>query len=442
MSVTTLKPRQKLQTESGVICEVNQLLGVGGQGEVHQVTIGNKAMALKWYAPDFAIPAQRQALKDLIKKGAPTPSFLWPMELVCSPNTPEFGYVMPLRDASYKSLMDLMKRRIKNPEPTFHTLATAGLHLANSYLQLHTAGLCYRDISFGNVFFHPGTGEVLICDNDNVTVNNNPTSQVLGTSHFMAPEIVRGEALPSAKTDLYSLAVLLFYMFMFHHPLEGKREADITVLDADAKAKLHGHEPLFIFDPQDRSNAPVPGYQDNPLIFWPIYPQFLRDLFIRSFTEGLRDPQYGRVRESEWRSAMVHLRNSIFYCSYCDIQNFYDINALKRAGGAPPLCWKCKKPVQLPFRMRVGDSVIMLNRDTKLYPHHIDTHRRWDFSQPVAEVTAHPVDRTRWGLKNLSQEKWVLVKPDGSMQDVEVGRNAALVVGNNIQFGTTEGQIR
>ena len=73
-------------------------------------------------------------------------------------------------------------------------------------------------------------GEALICDNDNVTIDNSPTSEVLGTSHFMAPEIVRGEALPSTKTDLFSLAVLLFYMFMFHHPLEGKREADIHVL--------------------------------------------------------------------------------------------------------------------------------------------------------------------------------------------------------------------
>ena len=30
----------------------------------------------------------------------------------------------------------------------------------------------------------------------------------------MAPEIVVGKAKPSRNTDLYSLAVLLFYMFM------------------------------------------------------------------------------------------------------------------------------------------------------------------------------------------------------------------------------------
>jgi hypothetical protein len=55
--------------------------------------------------------------------------------------------------------------------------------------------------------------------------------------------------------------------------------------------KLYGAEPVFIFDPNDHSNEPVPGLHDNALAFWPIYPQFLRDLFIQSFTAGIRDPE-------------------------------------------------------------------------------------------------------------------------------------------------------
>lgn len=118
-----------------------------------------------------------------------------------------------------------MKRRV---EPTFRALATAGFELADGFFQLHAKGLCYRDISFGNVFFHPETGRVAICDNDNVSVDGAGTSGVLGTPRFMAPEIVRGEAEPSTQTDLFSLSVLLFHIFMVHHPLEGKREAAIV----------------------------------------------------------------------------------------------------------------------------------------------------------------------------------------------------------------------
>jgi len=262
-----------------------------------------------------------------------------------------------------------------------------------------------------------------VCDNDNVTVNGTSGGGVLGTSRFMAPEIVRREAFPSAQTDRFSLAVLLFYIFMFHHPLEGKREADIHVFDQAAMAKIYGTDPLFIFDPHDQSNAPVKGYQDNALIFWKIYPQFLRDLFTRSFTDGLKYPENGRVLENEWRSAMVRLHDAIFYCAHCNAQNFYDIDTLRSNGGVPAPCWSCQERIVLPFRMRLESNIIMLNHDTKLYPHHIDRQKKWDFSQSIAQVNRHPTDPNRWGLKNTSGARWV-------------------VINVKINFGNAEGEIR
>lgn len=435
-----LKPKQAVQTETtGLPCTVEKFLGGGGQGEVYRAELGGQAVALKWYFPASATPEQRSALETLIKKGPPNEKFLWPMELTSAAGVPGFGYVMPLREPRYKGIVDLMKRRI---EPTFRALATAGLDLSHSYLQLHAEGLCYRDISFGNVFFDPDTGDVLICDNDNVTVDGEGKAGVLGTPRFMAPEVVRGEALPSTQTDLFSLAVLLFYMFMVHHPLEGRRELEIHCLDLPAMTKLYGTDPLFIFDPDDDSNRPVPGYQDNVLAFWPLYPQFLRDLFTKAFTGGIRDPQNGRVRESEWRAAMVRLRDSIVYCANCGAENFYDADALKGSGGKPSPCWACDKTIQLPPRIRIGNNVIMLNHDTQLFPHHVDDQRAYDFSQPIAAVTQHPKDPNVWGLKNLSGEKWVITAPDGTINDVEPGRNARLAVGIKVNFGKTEGEIR
>jgi serine/threonine protein kinase len=127
---------------------------------------------------------------------------------------------MPLRDYQYKGITDLMKRGI---EPTFRALATAGFELADNFFKLHSKGLCYRDISFGNVFFNPDNGRVLICDNDNVDIDQTgKQSGVLGTPRFMAPEIVRGEATPSTRTDLFSLAVLLFYIRLTLARLRGK----------------------------------------------------------------------------------------------------------------------------------------------------------------------------------------------------------------------------
>ena len=424
-------------------CVVEELLGAGGQGEVYRARLGGpqgEAVALKWYLPTAATAQQRAALAELVKIGPPTARFLWPQELVVAADTPGFGYVMPLRAPRFKGIVDLMKRRI---EPSFRALATAGLELSDSYLQLHAKGLCYRDISFGNVFFDPDSGEVLICDNDNVGVDLGDAAArpgVLGTPRFMAPEVVRGEALPSTQTDLFSLAVLLFYMLVVHHPLEGKRESDIRCLDLPAMTRLYGSDPLFIFDPADESNRPVPSCHDNAVAFWPLYPTFLRALFTRAFTDGIRDPLHGRVRESEWRAAMVRLRDSIVYCHACAAESFYDADTM-RATGYGPTCWACGVEVQLPARIRVGRSVVMLNHDGALFPHHLDDARRYDFSRVAAAVTRHPAQPQVWGLKNLSDEKWVVVGT-GTITEVPPGRSVALAMGTRIHFGRVEGEIR
>jgi len=436
-----LQDGQSVQTAtSKMTCTVEAFLGGGGQGEVYRASLDGQKVALKWYFPTQATTEQRAALEVLVKKGPPTDRFLWPMELCDAPDVTGFGYVMPLRPPRYKSIVDLMKRRV---EPSFRALATAGLQLADSFLDLHAMGLCYRDISFGNVFFDPGSGEVLICDNDNVAVDGQGEAGVLGTPRFMAPEIVRGEALPSSRTDLFSLSVLLFYMLMVHHPLEGRRETEIKCLDLPAMNRLYGTDPLFIFDPNDDSNRPVPGVHENALAFWPLYPQFVRDLFTEAFTDGLRDPENGRVRESEWRAAMVHLSDSIYYCANCGMEAFYDIHALRAAGGGLGECWSCGHQLVLPPRIRIGDAVVMLNFDTRLYPHHVDASRLYDFSTPVAEITQHPTKPQIWGLRNLSQEKWTVTTNEGqSFSDVPPGRSVTLTVGTRINFGKSEGEIR
>jgi eukaryotic-like serine/threonine-protein kinase len=434
-----LKPQQTVQTETtGLSCTVGHFLGGGGQGEVYRADLGGQAVALKWYFPASATREQRSILETLIEKGSPDEKFLWPLELASAQGVPGFGYVMPLRESRYKGIVGLMKRRI---EPTFRALTTAGLDLSHSYLQLHAKGLCYRDISFGNIFLDPDTGEILICDNDNVTVDGKDIGGVLGTPRFMAPEVVRGDVPPSTQTDLFSLAILIFYMFMMHHPLEGQKELEIKCFDLPAMTKLYGTKPVFIFDPDDDSNRPVRTHHDNALEFWPIYPQFLRNLFTKAFTDGIRDPQNGRVRESEWRAAMVRLRDSIVYCANCGAENFYDIDALKASGGQPGSCWACGSEIRLPPRIRLGRKVVMLNHDTRLFPHHVG-EGMYDFSQPIAGVTQHPKDPSIWGLKNLSGEKWVITTADGSMRDVDPGRNVRLAADTTINFGMMKGAIR
>jgi len=120
----------------------------------------------------------------------------------------------------------------------------------------------------------------------------------------------------------------------------------------------------------------------------------------------------------------------------------FDDDALKASGGKPGSCWACRNGLRFPPRIRIEKHIVMLNHDTQLFPHHIDAQKMYDFSQPIAEVTKHPKEPSIWGIKNLSDEKWVNTTANGTIKDVEPGRNVTLAVGTKINFGKTEGEIR
>ena len=433
----TIKNGDQLLSSSGVSYAVKGFIGAGGQGEVYRVSSQGKDWALKWYHKDQATNEQKAAIDTLISKRQPSETFLWPLELVTLPGREGFGYIMPLREGRFKSIIDLMKGRA---DPTFSALTLAGFELVDSFKELHAAGLCYKDISFGNVFFEPRTGEIQICDNDNVCIDKQSTiAGVSGTPRFMAPEIVRGEAKPSQNTDLFSLSVLLFYMFMISHPLEGKKETAIHALDAPAMKKLYGDEPLFIFDPNDAGNRPDPMVHTVVEKYWNVYPGYFKDLFVRSFTEGLNNPEHGRVRESEWRTALVRLRNSIVYCPQCGSEVFYDDDPAATQG-TQQTCWNCGKGVVAPPHLTIGDQTVMLNHDTQINQHHLDG-TSYDLKTVIAKVTQHPTNPDIWGLQNCTSYQWTGIKPDGSRVGVDPGRTIAWSKGLIIDFGQAKGEI-
>lgn len=434
------KVNQTIQLDNGKTCIVKEFLGSGGQGEVYHVEYQGQSLALKWYLPGQATKQQQLALYDLQALGTPSASFLFPLYLATADKSAGFGYVMAIRPSNYKNISDLMKRRI---EPSFRQLLIATIQLADSFQLLHAKGLFYRDISFGNFFIDPNTGDILICDNDNVTVNGSQNMGVLGTPRFMSPEIVRRDNNPNSDSDLFSLAVLLFYMLMLHHPLEGKNEAEIKCFDLPAMNKLYGFEPLFIFDPNNKSNRPVAGYQDNALIYWAIYPKFLRDLFTKSFTAGLTDV-HSRISASEWRRQLLRLKDTIVDCG-CSAENFYDEDELKTNGHLKS-CWSCQKTLVLPPRIRIKQSTgqeftVILNNKAELYPYHLYPARTNDITPAVAQVVQHPTNPNIWGLKNLTVDVWTFTD-NGVLKTVEQGKSVTLATGITINFGQAQAEIR
>ena len=401
-----LKTGTILTSEAGEVYTVKQLLGSGGQGEVYSVEAKGISYALKWYFPKSATKNQKDILDNLIIKGKPDESFLWPQDLIFEKEGKPFGYIMPLRPKNYKGIIDMMKRKA---EPSFSCLCKAAFNLTKGYRALHNMGYCYRDISFGNVFFDPDTGDVLICDNDNVSYNSAP-SGIYGTPRFMAPEIVNGKAKPSTNTDLFSLAVLLFYMFMLNHPLEGKLEAEIKCMDYLAMNRLYGEHPVFIFDPKDMSSCPV---------FYFLY------------------QANKRVTEAEWLDVLANLISGIEICPNCQAEVFYDMDKVNK--NTAHICWSCQKTVKMPHILVSGKSVVLLQKGNKLYKHHITGNR--DMSEEVGEVVENPKNPDLLGIKNKTQDNWTYIRADGTQIPVAHERSAAIVEGAKINFGQLTGEF-
>jgi len=418
--------------------KVLEEIGSGGQGNVYLVESEGMKYALKWYNKTSSTVEQYRGIELLVDKGAPSEKFIWPLAIVEGESKDNFGYVMPLIDTKrYTKLTHYFGGEIKVKR--YEYLIDACIKIAHGYNELHLSGLCYRDISFGNLFVDFSTGDILICDNDNVTIDNlTGTDQIWGTQGFMAPEVVRGEQAPSTQTDLFSLSVVLFRMLHLQHPLQGKREYEIEIVDYDALVDLYGKNPVFIYDPIDETNRPVKGKKDIADGYWQIMPSFIKERFTEAFTVGLNDPNH-RVRESIWIRDLLMLKASLMYCYQCGAQLFYDRHRLNRQDNCP----HCNTKVSvLPPRLRINDRIVMLNHDTVLSAAEVDDTRLMEYEAPYMKVEIHPRHPEIWGIKNLSDDVWRYTTKDGTEKEVVKDGVIPMREGQEIVFGRFEGQIR
>jgi DNA-binding helix-hairpin-helix protein with protein kinase domain len=425
----TLAVGTRLHAElSGTTVTVVQKIGEGTQGEVYLVESPQGRQALKWYKPEQATPDQRTAISYLVRTGPPFGAagkrFIWPLDLVTADTAKQFGYLMAKIDTQKYAELGEVWAHLK-PVPGFVALCEISYELANSYRALHLSGHCYRDISAGNLMFDPKTGDVLICDNDNVGVNRQSRCQVWGTMEYMAPELVRGECDPSTETDLHALAVLLFYVWVWHHPFHGEMEYGYHCWDIPAKKQVYGISPVFIFDPDNPANR-LPADPDYALAGkrWALCPPSLRAMFTRAFTEGLSQPAR-RVTEGEWQNLFLSLKDSLVSCPHCRAENFSD------TGSSPLTCWHCHREIPpaptLVIRRPGGSVTLALSLGATLLSRHIlHPNGTDDGSRVIGRVVPHPSIPGAAGIRNLSKQDWSVGFPDGTTADVPPGKAVPL----------------
>lgn len=234
-------------------------------------------------------------------------------------------------------------------------------------------------------------------------------------------------------------------LLMNHHPLKGRRELEIHCLDEAAERKLYGKQPLFVFDPQDRSNAPDPVEQSTVLATWAAAPISLRDLFTKNFTAGLHDPTT-RVRESQWRDTLRAVLDAVVECAQCGRQNMTEPRSAD-----PGTCWGCGSTLVLPPRLVLTtppprtEHHILLHRSSRVQAHHLAPEpARHDYGDGtlVAQLTEHPQKPGRFGLANRSGSAWTGTRADGSTQRIDPGQTVPLRSGLELDFGGARAVVR
>lgn len=434
-----------LQSEDGAKVRIEGMFGAGGQGEVYKVSVDGdpEPKALKWYYPAGATPQQRVILENLTARRIADTRFLWPRGMVTDPSGKSrgFGYLMDVRPDRFADLSALFRRHKSVRAVTMRSLMIVAVNTAEAFRYLHHQGIAYRDINWGNLFFDPASGDILICDNDNAAYEGTQTS-ILGTMEFIAPELVRrdGGVMPSTQTDLHALAVLLFMLTANHHPLQGAAAQKISIMTLESQTKLYGTHPVFIFDPSDNSNRPDPNEQGMVIGTWSATPPSLQRLFLRAFTQGLQDP-IARVRENQWRDAFRAVHDSIVRCTSCGKEN------LVEPGPTPPAtpCWKCRKTLVIPGRLEISAGMgqtrtvrlVRIEPGVKVYGFHLDPQPDvHDFHHVIGEIVAHPTQQGTLGLSNRTSRPWTVYQENTREQStVPPGRSAVLREGLLIEFG-------
>lgn len=415
----TLKNGSQLPLVDGRSIRISAFIDEGGQGEVYRVEMDGAEYALKWYSK---ITPSEEFYKNIlhnIRMGAPADYFLWPLA-VTEKLGGRFGYIMKLRPANYRKYSEFLTGEARFA--SWDTLFVTALNITDGFMKLHSLGYSYQDLNEGSFFIDPDNGDLLICDNDNVApfgVNLG----VKGMPKYMAPEVVTDRERPNTHSDRYSLAVILFRLFYIDHPLEGRYTVQFPLTDANG-ARLFGEEPLFIYDPKDKSNRPLPSAHENVIRRWQMFPPDLTAAFTKAFTDGLKNID-SRITELQWLDVLIRARGM-----------------LVRLNGREQFV-NGYQPETVPDgcrMLRTDEQIIAVAPDTVLYQCQTDCTST-DYKTPSGCVRASVSDPDVYGLGNLSEDTWIVTLPGKEPVRVQPRKFAPLLPGTIISFGNVTGKV-
>ena len=208
-------------TEIGRRYEVRGVLGTGGSAVVYEAFDRElkRPVALKVLRTDRATAASMRRFRQevAIARDAASPRLVRVFDIGQSGDT----VFLTMELVEGESLGELLSRGPLEPARA----AAIGAEVLRALADLHGLGIVHRDVKPGNILL-AATGEVKLADFglarhwEGTETRVTETDALVGTVEYLSPEQALGDLL-DARSDLYSVGVVLFEMLAGKVPLRG-----------------------------------------------------------------------------------------------------------------------------------------------------------------------------------------------------------------------------
>lgn len=278
------------------------LLAKGGEGVIYPLEQLNHIVVKLYF--DEKLEKNAQLLQDKVNAmTAMCASFknnmAWPAILVFDEHQKWIGYAMPkMEGRTFRSLAHPMLYKKYAPNLNRCDIANMMLSWLEGIEKLHKSGVMIGDYNLQNFMWNPENLSVsfIDCDSYQIKTKDKFFPCLVGSPDLTAPEQHGRDFKTLERTvesEYFSINIILFLCFMI-----GRHPYDIVAGEDPVKNLQNGN---FAYGRGNNGKRNIP--KGSWYKIWSHLPYAMKELFITTFTKGVKDPSK-RATIKQWKQVL------------------------------------------------------------------------------------------------------------------------------------------